>query len=112
MMNFDDESKFWNASQLDWGTDSPQYLVDDFQLSADNSTIADFMFKLSELLDTSIYYGQDSIDLLNLNLAKFDWQLHYKYFDLMSDDLKQNFGIKVKKTTIERPVFYVEKNKK
>ena len=112
MMNFDDESKFWNASQFDWGTDSPQYLVDDFQLSADNSTIADFMFKLSELLDTSIYYGQDSLEPLNTNFAKFDWQLHYKFFDLMSDDLKHNFGIQVKKITKESPVFYVEKYKK
>ena len=100
-MEFENTSKFWNSSQFDWGTDSPQYLVDDFQFSADNSTVSDFMYKLSELLAVSVHFDQNKID----SEIKFDWQLHYKFFDLMSDDLSHNFGIEVKKM-ITKTIFF------
>ncbi len=104
-MDLKNTNKLWNPSQFDWGTDSPQFLVDDYQFSADNSTVADFMYKLSELLKISVFFDQTVIN----SDSKFDWQLHYKFFDLMADDLIQNFGIEVKKIRVERPTFYVVK---
>ena len=104
-MKFTDTNKFWSSSQFDWGTDSPQFLVDDYQFSADNSTVADVMYKLSELLGVTVLFDKNMMGLT----SKFDWQLHYKFFDLMSDDLYQNFGIEVEKVKRLRPLFNVIK---
>lgn len=103
LMKFTNDKKFWGSSQFSWGLNSSQYLVDDFQFSADDTTLADFFYKLSELLDVSIIYNQELID----PSSKFDWQLHYKYFDLMSEDLHQNFGIEIEKINKPCPVFYI-----
>lgn len=85
--------------------DSPQFLVDDIQFSADNSSLSDFKHKLSTLLKTPVIVELDIED----EHQKFDWQLHYKFYDLMVDDLLFNFGIEVQKAKREVSFYSIEK---
>lgn len=101
----DCEDKFWPQNQIDWGSDSPQFLVDDIQFSADNSSLSDFKHKLSTLLKTPVIVELDIED----EHQKFDWQLHYKFYDLMVDDLLFNFGIEVQKAKREVSFYSIEK---
>ena len=99
------KEQFWAENQIDWGTDSPQFLVDDIQFSADNSTLDDFVFKLSTLTATPVVANSDLED----EFQQFDWQLHYKFYDLMVDDLLYNYGIAVEKVQREVPFYTVTK---
>ena len=101
----DCEDKFWPQNQIDWGSDSPQFLVDDIQFSADNSSIDDFKYKLSSLIKTPVIIEMD----LENEHQQFDWQLHYKFYDLMVDDLIYNYGIGVKKGIREVPFYSIKK---
>ena len=97
--------KFWPQNQIDWGSDSPQFLVDDIQFSADNSSIDDFKYKLSSLIKTPVIVEMNIED----EHQQFDWQLHYKFYDLMVDDLLYNYGIGVQKDIREVPFYSVQK---
>lgn len=97
--------KFWPQNQIDWGSDSPQFLVDDIQFSADNSSIDDFKYKLSSLIKTPVIVEMNIED----EHQQFDWQLHYKFYDLMVDDLLYNYGIAVQKGIREVPFYSVQK---
>jgi len=99
------KDQFWTKNQIDWGTDSPQFLVDDIQFSADNSTLDDFVFKLSTLTGIPVVANSDLED----EFQQFDWQLHYKFYDLMVDDLLHNYGIAVEKVQREVPFYSVIK---
>ena len=99
------KDQFWAKNQIDWGTDSPQFLVNDIQFSADNSTLDDFIFKLSTLTGIPVVANSDLED----EFQQFDWQLHYKFYDLMVDDLLHNYGIAVEKVQREVPFFSVVK---
>lgn len=101
----DCEDKFWPKSQIDWGSDSPQFLVDDIQFSADNSSLSDFTYQLSSLLKTPVIVGFK----IKNDHEEFDWQLHYKFYDLMVDDLLFNFGIGVQKAEQEVPFYSIQK---
>lgn len=87
-------SKLWSNDQIDWGDDSPQFLVDDNQFSADNTSIKDFAYKLSYLLKIMVFF-ENSDD--NTSSSTYDWKVHYKFYNLMTDDLKENYGIRVDK---------------
>ena len=97
--------KFWPQNQIDWGSDSPQFLVDDIQFSADNSSLDDFKYKLSSLIKTPVIIEMD----IENEHQQFDWQLHYKFYDLMVDDLLYNYGIAVQKGIREVPFYSVQK---
>ena len=97
--------KFWPQNQIDWGSDSPQFLVDDIQFSADNSSLDDFKYKLSSLIKTPVIIEMD----IENEYQQFDWQLHYKFYDLMVDDLLYNYGIAVQKDIREVPFYSVQK---
>jgi thiol-disulfide isomerase/thioredoxin len=99
------KDQFWTENQIDWGTDSPQFLVDDIQFSADNSSLDDFVFKLSSLTGIPVVAKSDLEDEFQL----FDWQLHYKFYDLMVDDLLFNYGIAVEKVQREISFYSVVK---
>ncbi len=97
--------KFWPQNQIDWGSDSPQFLVDDIQFSADNSSLDDFKYKLSSLINTPVIIEMD----IENEHQQFDWQLHYKFYDLMVDDLLYNYGIAVQKGIREVPFYSLQK---
>jgi len=86
------KSQFWGTQQINWGVDAPKYLIGNSQLQADNVSLVDLSYKLANLLEIPIVTtsGYD-------NHREHDWQIHYKYFDLMQADLMDNYGVKAEK---------------
>lgn len=82
------KATLWDAGQIEWGNESPRYLIDDHQIQADNVTIKDLVYNLSRVLNIPVIGNfRDSNDL-------HDWQLQYKFFDLMKMELNDVFNIK------------------
>ena len=84
--------RFWGTDQINWGRDSAKYLIGDSQLQADNVTLGALKYKLALLLEIPVI--TESVYKDN---QEHDWQIHYKYFDLMKADLIDNYGIGVEK---------------
>ena len=98
-----DNPKFWDTNQINWGIGNPKYLIDDAQIQADNVPFNDIKYRLSNLLQMPVIAN-------NLEIStNHDWQIHYKYFQLMQSDLADNFGIRAKKLTTEYPVYIIQK---
>ncbi|MGS2761058.1 TlpA family protein disulfide reductase [Sinomicrobium sp. M5D2P9] len=87
-----DPSGLWDADQLNWGRDSPKFLVDDMQIQADNVTFGTFLTKLGSTLGIPVVSSYED------NVLR-DWKLQYRFFDLMKDQLKDTYGINVIKDT-------------
>jgi len=85
-----DNPRFWETNQINWGSDTSKYLIGDSQIQADNVTLNALKYKLSLLLKIPIV-----IDPVYKDIQEHDWQIHYKYFDLMQSDLRDNYGIGV-----------------
>jgi len=73
------DPSFWDTNQIQWGTDTPKYLIGDSSIQADDVSLGEIKYKLTDLLDTPIVIYNNSIDEDLLH----DWDIHYKYFDLM-----------------------------
>lgn len=97
------QPKFWDTHQIEWGTDNPKYLIDDTQIQADNVSFDDIKYRLSNLLEMPVLV--DAYD----NTSLHDWQIHYKYFELMETDLLENFGIEIEKINTEYPIYIIQK---
>ena len=93
----------WNTEQIEWGTDNPKYLIDDTQIQADNVTFKDIKYRLAFVLEMPVIGEIESGD------TEHDWQVHYKYFQLMRSDLLDNYGINAEKKRSTYPVYVVEK---
>lgn len=89
-----DTSAYWNTEQINWGQKNPKFLVDDNQFSADNISVYDFFYKLSQVLDMPIVVKNTH----QANDQLFDWQLHYKFSDLMFSNLN-DLGIEAIETS-------------
>ncbi|MGS2739798.1 TlpA family protein disulfide reductase [Sinomicrobium sp. M5D2P17] len=87
-LEVNDPSGLWNADQLDWGRDSPRFLVDDMQIQADNVTFGDFLTELGSALGIPVVSSYE-------DHVPRDWKLQYRFFDLMKDQLKDTYGIDV-----------------
>lgn len=98
-----DEPRFWDTNQIDWGNDNPKYLIDDAQIQADNVSFNDIRYRLSNLLELPVIC--DSYE----NSSLHDWQIHYKYFELMQTDLVENFGIDIEKVSVQYPMYTIQK---
>ena len=93
----------WNTEQIEWGTDNPKYLIDDTQIQADNVTFEDIKYRLAFVLEMPVIG-----EIENKN-TEHDWQVHYKYYQLMRSDLLDNYGINAEKKRGTYPVYVVEK---
>lgn len=94
---------YWKTDQIDWGTKNSKFLVDDNQFSADNISVHDFLYKLSEVVGKPIsvknsHYANDHL---------FDWQMHYWFRDLMVDNLSQ-LGIQAQETSGNFTRYFLE----
>ncbi|NNK72056.1 MAG: TlpA family protein disulfide reductase [Flavobacteriaceae bacterium] len=98
-----DNPKFWNTKQIDWGNDNPKYLIDDEQIQADNVTFDEIRYRLAFLLRMPV------ISDLKTDASEHDWQIHYKYYQLMKTDLLDNFGIIAEKRSTSYPVYILQK---
>ncbi len=98
-----DGSGFWGDDQINWGNDNPKYLIDDSQIQADNVSFEEIKYRLAGLLEMPVV--SNSVNDPSLH----DWQVHYKYFELMQADLLDNYGIKAEKKTQSFPVYHILK---
>lgn len=95
-------ANFWDVNQINWGADTPHFLIGDSELKADNVSLNQVGFQLANLLELPVLTSDDDIsDKLH------DWELHYKYFDLMTANLDDNYGIKIEKRTIDYPNYII-----
>jgi hypothetical protein len=99
------EPRFWDTNQIDWGADTPQYLVGDSEIKADDVSLDEVKYKLTNLLDIPIVMYHDNIDVNLLH----DWDIHYKYFDLMVSGMWDSYGINVSKKNIKYPQYVISK---
>ncbi|GAA4957122.1 TlpA disulfide reductase family protein [Algibacter aquimarinus] len=102
-----EKAKLWDNKQIDWGNDTPNFLVGDSDIKADNVSFNDIKYKLSSLLKTPIVIENDA-EILDKNSSN-DWYLHYKYFDLMVANFLDNYGIKVEKKSMVYPKYTIIK---
>jgi len=99
------EPSFWDTNQIQWGADTPKYLIGDSAIQADDVSLAEIKYKLTDLLDTPIVIHHKSIDENLLH----DWDIHYKYFDLMVSGMYDNYGITVSKKHTKYPQYVISK---
>jgi thiol-disulfide isomerase/thioredoxin len=92
---------FWDTNQIDWGKDTQQFLIGDSEIKADNVTLNQVKYQLSNVLETPIVIAS------NVGNQKHDWDIHYKYFDLMVSIMKDNYGIDIEKKVIEYPEYTI-----
>jgi hypothetical protein len=48
----------------------------------------------------------------NIENQEHDWDIHYKYFDLMVSIMKDNYGIDIEKKVIEYPEYIITRRGK
>lgn len=99
-----DVSRFWDSNQINWGPDTPKYLIGDDHIEANNVTFEDISYRLSNLIETPILFENEIVDN-----KIHDWQIHYRFFELMQTDLADNFGISASKEQREYPVYRIQK---
>ncbi|MBC9795184.1 TlpA family protein disulfide reductase [Sinomicrobium weinanense] len=92
-----DPSKLWDDKQLDWGRDSPKFLVDDMQIQADNVSFGEFLTRLGSLLEAPVVstYHDDT---------PRDWKLQYRFYELMESQLYDTYGIEIVRDTAVFPI--------
>ena len=91
-------------NQLDWGKDAESFLIDDSQIQADNVTFNELMYQLSLVLELPVVATND-IDSESVH----DWQIHYKFYSLMENDLLDNYGLEIEKKQAEITQYNVTK---
>lgn len=99
-------AKLWDEAQINWGSDTPNFLISDFDIKADNVSLNDIKYKLSVLLKTPILLENNKYFDENL---LHDWDIHYKYFDLMVTNFIDNYGINIEKKEVSYPKYIIIK---
>jgi thiol-disulfide isomerase/thioredoxin len=91
----------WDNKQINLSsTANSTYIVGTDRVEGDNMTLLEIANLLSEIKGNLYYYkGNDS--------RRYDWDFHYLYDNLMTEDFENSFGIKLKKETVTLPVYIV-----
>ncbi|PQV47908.1 thiol-disulfide isomerase/thioredoxin [Jejuia pallidilutea] len=97
-------SHFWDINQINWGNDTPNFLIGDSDIKADNVSLNQVNYQLANLLEIPIVTNNETIAN-----ELHDWEVHYKYFDLMASGLKDTYGIEIEKKISEYPEFIITK---
>lgn len=97
--------KFWDTNQIDWGNNDTKYLIGDSDISADNINFKEMSYQLSQALELPVILDvKDDKYLYSLH----DWQVHYKFFELMQNNLEE-YGIEIKKEITNYPQYQIIK---
>ena len=96
---------FWSTDQINWGPDTPKFLIGDSEIKADDVSLDEVKYKLINLLDLPIVMYHENIDVK----LTHDWEIHYKYFDLMVSGMWDSYGIHVAKEHIKHPQYVISK---
>lgn len=103
-IDFNSDEMFWGENQIDWGEDTPNIMLSDADILADNVTLDEIMRVLSNVLKKPIV-----INSSNYNNEKLhDWEIHYQYFNLMKDNLL-NYGITIKEGNTNLSLYMITK---
>ncbi|MBC3758794.1 TlpA family protein disulfide reductase [Hyunsoonleella sp. SJ7] len=97
-------ARFWDVDQIDWGNDSPHFLIGDSDLKADNVSLNQVGYQLANLLEIPVLIKNQSVAN-----ALHDWEIHYKYFELMASGLSDTYGIEAKKQVATYPKYTIKK---
>lgn len=90
----------WDKNQLSLGTSTPSFLITEDRLQGDNTTIGEMCLKLGEILDYPVFYQGDDREV-------HDWDFHYKYENLMLEELEDSFGISLEKKSLDRVIYKI-----
>ena len=96
--------RFWDAFQIEFTNTSKRYQIGKLDLKADNITISEFGYLISKVSNKPlILNGIEEENTLH------DWQIHYKFFDLMKSDLLDNYGIEIEEKELNIPIYKIIK---
>ncbi|WP_346883634.1 TlpA disulfide reductase family protein [uncultured Algibacter sp.] len=99
---------FWDTNQINWGENTPHFLIGDSEIKADNVNLHQIKYQLSMVLDMPVMIlNNKGIDSASLH----DWDIHYRYFDLMVSVLSDTYGIEVKKQVVKFPEYIITKKR-
>ncbi|RSK40665.1 TlpA family protein disulfide reductase [Mangrovimonas spongiae] len=100
------EAKLWDTSQIDWGEDADNFLIGDTDIQANNVYLNDLKYRLSLVLNLPV----KTINVKGIAANSLhDWQVHYRYFSLMEQNLLDVYGIKVEKKNNTVAVYQIKK---
>ena len=100
-------ANFWDTNQIQWEGNTQKYLIGDSDIQADNVSLKEVAYKLSNVLEKPIVFNKEITDN-----SLHDWQIHYKYFELMTANL-YDYGLKIERKTTKYPQFIItEKHSK
>lgn len=99
------DPRFWGTDHINWGSDTPKFLIGDSEIKADDVSLDEVKYKLINLLDVPIVMYHEDIDIK----LTHDWDIHYKYFDLMVSGMWDSYGINVEKKNIKYPQYVISK---
>jgi len=96
-------STFWDTKQIDWGMDTQNFLVGDSFIKGDDVTLKEISYQLANALEMPVAFSESELEN-----TLHDWDIHYKYFDLMTSALEDTYGIKAEKRIIEYPIYHIK----
>lgn len=97
-------SKLWDKYQIAWDENQERYLIGDSEIKADNISIKNMGYILGKALGRPVIIKNSP----NKN-SLHDWEIHYKYHDLMVSSLYDNYKIDLLKQNSEFPKYSVSK---
>ncbi len=95
--------KFWDSVQYNWGDDNSVLLVDENQFIADNILCSNMLGRLGDLCNKPVLMEKPLEDE-----KECDWQVHYRFPDLMIENLA-DYGIEVELKTKKYPSYSITK---
>lgn len=98
-------AKFWNSVQYNWGKNNAQFMVDDNQFLADNILFTTMLGKLGDLCNKPVLLEKNIADI-----AEHDWQIHYRFTDLMFENL-MDYGIEMEFVVKNYPSYFIKPKK-
>ncbi len=96
-------NRFWDTKQVQWELGTPPFLIDDNQLIGNDVSLGDVLFQMRHLFHSPVLLDNDTpYDLNRIH----DWQFHHRFFNLMQNNLKDNYGINIQKQdSVNVPIY-------
>ena len=98
-------SLLWNTNQIIWDGQQNNTLIGADRISANDISVSEIAKVLSKIKNQIYYFDYSNVDL-------HDWDFHYLYDNLMTDELESGFGIIIEDKMVELPFYSIESIKK
>jgi len=101
ILNVIKPNMLWDDKQINWNNElKPDCLIGTDRIEADDMTLKELANLLSEVKGNPYCYkGSEN--------RFHDWNFHYLYDNLMTEDLENNFGIKLTKEKVAIPTYII-----